>query len=79
MGACDVDPTTDASTMTPSDAPQPTAPRTYVVRKGDTLSGIAEAELGDRERWRELFEINRAMLDDPDRIEPGQVLQLPAA
>lgn len=53
--------------------------RTYVVRKGDTLSGIAEAELGAQDRWRELFDANRDVLDDPDCLHAGQVLQLPAA
>ena len=55
-----------------------TSLRTYVVRKGDTLSGIAEAELGAQDRWRELFEANRDLLDDPDCIQAGQVLQLPS-
>lgn len=50
---------------------------TYTVQEGDTLSEIAEEELGDAGRWEELFEANRPMLDDPDRIYPGQVLRLP--
>lgn len=53
--------------------------RTYVVRKGDSLSGIAESELGAQDRWRELFDANRDVLDDPDALHAGQVLQLPAA
>src|SRR5439155_15070776 len=38
----------------------------YTVAHGDTLSGIAEAVLGDQARWPELFEINRgqARLDE---------------
>jgi nucleoid-associated protein YgaU len=56
---------------------QPT--RTYVVRSGDTLSGIAQAELGDRNRWPEIFVLNRAVLQHPNRIFPGQVLTLPPA
>ena len=64
--------------MTPSRNPDDTSLRTYVVRKGDTLSGIAEAELSAQDRWRELFEANRDLLDDPDCLQAGQVLQLPA-
>ena len=30
-------------------------------------------------RWRELFDANRDVLDDPDALHAGQVLQLPAA
>lgn len=64
--------------MTPSRNADGTSLRTYVVRKGDTLSGIAEAELGAQDRWRELFDANRDVLDDPDCVHAGQVLQLPA-
>ena len=53
-------------------------PGVYVVKKGDTLSGIAAAELGDADRWPEIFTINRAVLTNPDVIVPGTVLVLPA-
>lgn len=50
--------------------------RTYTVRPGDTLAGIAAAlGLGD---WRSLYEANREVIGpDPDVIRPGQVLVLP--
>ncbi len=50
---------------------------TYTVQKGDTLSEIAEEHLGDASKWREIYEANTPMLDDPDKIYPGQVLRLP--
>ena len=65
--------------MTPSRFSDADPMRTYVVRKGDTLSGIAASEMGAQDRWRELFEANRDVLDDPDALHAGQVLQLPAA
>ena len=49
----------------------------YVVQSGDTLSGIAEELLGDAERWPEIFDLNRDLIEDPDKISPGQVLVLP--
>jgi nucleoid-associated protein YgaU len=52
-------------------------PRLYIVRRGDTLSGIAQRELGDASRWPEIFERNREVLSNPDRIFPDQVLILP--
>jgi nucleoid-associated protein YgaU len=55
-----------------------TAPRTYTVQAGDTLSGIAEAQLGDASRWPEIFVLNRDVIANPDRIFPDQVLLLPA-
>ncbi len=55
-----------------------TSTRTYTVKSGDTLVKIAQKELGDADRWQEIFLLNRATIRDPDRIFPGQVLILPA-
>jgi nucleoid-associated protein YgaU len=52
--------------------------RTYTVKKGDTLSEIAQRELGAASRWKEIFEANRSILKNPDLIMPGQVLTLPS-
>ena len=49
----------------------------YTVQKGDSLSRIAKHLLGDANAWKQIFEANRDVLDDPDRIKPGQVLKLP--
>ena len=51
----------------------------YTVQKGDTLSHIAQAHYGKASQWSRIFEANRDQLDDPDRIQPGQVLRIPAA
>ena len=51
---------------------------TYTVQKGDSLSKIAKNELGDANAWNRIFEANRDLLDDPDKIQPGQVLKIPA-
>ena len=50
---------------------------TYTVEKGDTLSKIAKETLGDANRYPEIFEANKPMLKDPDKIYPGQVLRIP--
>ncbi|MBO9661731.1 LysM peptidoglycan-binding domain-containing protein [Dokdonella sp.] len=57
---------------------EPPAPATYTVAKGDSLSKIAKKVLGNANRWREIFDANRDQLDNPDLIQPGQVLKLPA-
>ena len=62
----------------PVDTPTQPPPRLYIVRRGDTLSGIAQRELGDASRWPEIFELNGEVISDPDRIFSGQVLVLPA-
>ncbi|WP_167493008.1 LysM peptidoglycan-binding domain-containing protein [Micromonospora ureilytica] len=77
-----------ATHFTATHAPQDhgTAP-THTVRRGDTLSEIAEEALGDDKRWREIFALNRGThfpsvggtLRNPNLIFPGWVLTLPAA
>lgn len=49
----------------------------YTVERGDTLSGIAKQHYGDASKYPVIFEANRPMLEDPDRIYPGQVLRIP--
>ena len=52
--------------------------RTYTVKPGDSLSAIAKAHYGDAGEYTRIFEANRPMLKDPDKIYPGQVLRIPA-
>jgi nucleoid-associated protein YgaU len=62
----------------PDETPSGPPPRVYTVRSGDTLSSIARKQLGDAERWPEIFELNGDVISDPDEIFPGQVLLIPA-
>jgi nucleoid-associated protein YgaU len=55
------------------------AVETYTVQAGDTLSKIAKDKLGDAKAYMKIFEANRDLLSDPDKIKPGQVLKIPAA
>lgn len=52
--------------------------QSYTVERGDTLSHIAKRFYGKASRWNEIFAANRDQLSDPDRIQPGQVLKIPA-
>ena len=49
----------------------------YTVESGDTLSKIAKTHYGDPMKYPAIFDANRPMLKDPDKIYPGQVLRLP--
>ena len=49
----------------------------YTVKKGDTLSAIAKAHYGKASKYMAIFEANRPMLKDPDKIYPGQALRIP--
>jgi nucleoid-associated protein YgaU len=52
-------------------------PRTYVVKKGDSLSKIAKQFYGDMKLWKKIFEANRDKISNPDLIRPGQKLVIP--
>lgn len=52
--------------------------QSYTVQKGDSLSKIAKHLYGDGNAWKRIFEANRDVLDDPDKIFPGQALRIPA-
>ena len=51
----------------------------HTVASGDTLSKIAKAQYGDPNQYMKIFEANKPMLKDPDKIYPGQVLRIPPA
>lgn len=51
--------------------------RTYTVKSGDNLSKIAKEMYGDANKYPQIFEANKPMLSDPDKIYPGQVLRVP--
>ena len=52
--------------------------RTYTVKAGDTLSKIAKEFYGDANAYNRIFEANRDKLHDPNKINVGQVLNIPA-
>jgi nucleoid-associated protein YgaU len=60
-------------------APPPPPSVFHTVVKGDTLGKIAKKYYGNAMRYPEIFEANKPMLTDPDRIYPGQSLRIPNA
>ena len=48
----------------------------YKVRAGDTLSQIAQAQLGTTKRWKEIEKLNPKV--SPERLEPGTLLEMPS-
>jgi nucleoid-associated protein YgaU len=51
----------------------------YTVVRGDTLSAIAKAQYGNANAYMKIFEANKPMLSNPDKIYPGQLLRIPPA
>ncbi|TBW27071.1 peptidoglycan-binding protein LysM [Gramella sp. KN1008] len=49
----------------------------HTVERGDTLSKISQEHYGDPNQYPLIFEANKPMLQDPDKIYPGQVLRIP--
>ncbi len=49
----------------------------YEVKSGDSLSKIAKQFYGDAMKYPVIFEANKPMLTDPDKIYPGQSLRIP--
>lgn len=73
------EPEQPAQPETPAEPEQPGSAGTYTVQSGDSLWRIASRELGSGTRWSEIYDLNRDVISDPDRIYIGQELQLPAA
>lgn len=78
-----------ASILAPVVTPEPERPRTegsparqepkartYAVRPGDTLSEIAQRQLGTSRRWKEIVALNPGL--DPNRLRAGQALNMPS-
>ena len=49
----------------------------YTVKSGDNLSKIAKDQYGSANKYMTIFEANKPMLKDPNKIYPGQVLRIP--
>ncbi len=51
----------------------------YTIESGDTLWGIAAKFLGNGSKYPEIFEANREVMEDPDKIFPGQKIRIPSS
>jgi len=54
-----------------------TGGQTYTVKAGDNLSKISKQFYGDANEYMRIFYANRDKLNDPDRIQVGQQLNIP--
>ena len=52
--------------------------RYYTIQSGDTLSKISKEMYGDAGDYNKIFEANREVIGDPDKIYPGQQIRIPA-
>ncbi|OZC02532.1 peptidoglycan-binding protein LysM [Rubricoccus marinus] len=59
-------------------APATSGTRYYTIKSGDSLSKIAKDMYGDAGDYNKIFEANREVIEDPDKIYPGQQIRIPA-
>lgn len=61
--------------------PAPEAPKEkaeiYEIVSGDTLGAIAKRYYGKASAYVKIFEANRDIIDDPNKIYPGQKIRIP--
>lgn len=79
-------PTTVAGTVTPkvptkeipvsTPIAKPVASE-YTIQKGDTLGVISEKFLGTKNRWEEIYELNKDRIKNPNAMKEGTVIRLP--
>ena len=50
----------------------------YTVSKNDTLQKISKKFYGTTKRWTKIYEANKDTLRGPDKLYPGQILNIPA-
>ena len=49
----------------------------YEIKSGDTLWAIAKQYYGDGNKYPQIFEANREVIKDPDKIFVGQKIRIP--
>lgn len=69
-----------AQATQPQQQPQPAKEqyRLYVVKESDSLWQIAQQQLGDGNRFSEIMQLNQSVLTDPEKLDVGMKLKLPA-
>lgn len=58
--------------------PKAKAAESYTVKSGDSLWKISERVYGNGNDWRRIYEANKDQIQNPDVIQPGWVLTIPA-
>jgi len=49
----------------------------YEIVSGDTLGGIAKRYYGNASKYTKIFEANKDIISDPNKIYPGQKIRIP--
>jgi outer membrane protein OmpA-like peptidoglycan-associated protein len=49
----------------------------YIIQKNDSLWKIAQKELGNGNRWKYLYEMNKAVIKNPNKLKAGTKIIIP--
>jgi len=69
--------TAQPQTMTAGASVSGGSGRRYTVKAGDSLSKISKEFYGSPGEYMKIFEANRGVLSDPNKVQPGQELVIP--
>ncbi|MCC6758854.1 MAG: LysM peptidoglycan-binding domain-containing protein [Candidatus Omnitrophica bacterium] len=64
------------SSSSVDEAPSAT-PSEYVIQKNDTLQKISKKVYGTYKKWYQIYEANKDIITDPNRIKPGLTIRIP--
>jgi nucleoid-associated protein YgaU len=67
----------DAIQVPPEEAKPQEQVEYYVIQSGDTLSALAKKYYGNAGDYPRIFEANREVIKDADKIYPGQKIRIP--
>lgn len=67
----------DAIQVPPEEAKPQEQVEYYVIQSGDTLSALAKKYYGKAGDYPRIFEANREVIKDADKIYPGQKIRIP--
>lgn len=49
----------------------------YTIQEGDTLQKISKKFYDTYQRWNDIYETNKDVIPNPNRIKPGKVIRIP--
>lgn len=56
---------------------KPSAAQQYTIQKDDTLQKISKKFYDSYSKWPRIYDANRDVLDSPDKLKSGTVIQIP--
>jgi len=58
---------------------EPVGMEKYKVQRGDTLQKISSKFYGTSKKWNKIYQVNKDVLKGPNKLYPGQIINIPEA